>query len=196
MDKDKPVGTSLASHIALSKQQCPQKEEEKEYMDRVPYVSAIESVMYAMICCRPDIAYVVSQVSRYMANLGKEHWKALKWVLRYLQGTRSLGLIFGYQGGLGRTSDDSGNVSGPLEGFVDADYAGDWDTRRSTIGYIFSMYGGPISWRSILQPITTLSIIEAEYIGIIETAKEDLWLQRLIMEMGVEQKTVVLHSDS
>ena len=85
---------------------------------------------------------------------------------------------------------------GPLEGYVDASYAGDLDTRRSTTGYIFYLYGGPVSWRSILQPITALSTIEAEYIGITEAAKEALWLRRLVAEMRVKQCMVSLYSDS
>ena len=88
MDKAKPMETPLSRHISLSKMQSPKTDEEREYMDRVPYASAINSVMYAMVYCRPDIAFAVSQVSRYMSNLGKEHWKSLKWILRYLQGTQ------------------------------------------------------------------------------------------------------------
>ena len=75
---------------------------------------------------------------------------------------------------------------GPLEGFVDANYASDLDTRRSTIGYLFCIYGGPISWRSILQSITILSTTEVEYIAIMEVAKKVLWLRRLIDELRVE----------
>jgi len=59
---------------------------------------------------------------------------------------------------------------------VDASYVGNLDTRRSTTGYDFFLYGVPVSWRSILQSITALSIIEAKYIGITEAAKEMLWL--------------------
>ena len=62
-------------------------------------------------------------------------------------------------------------VLGPLEGFVDANYAGDLDTRRSTTGYLFYVYGGPVSWRSILQSIMALSTTEAEYIRIMEATK-------------------------
>ena len=73
INKAKPVETPLPGYISLSKIQSLKIDEEREYMDRVPYVSAVGSVMYAMVCCRPDIAFAVSQVSRYMSNLGKEH---------------------------------------------------------------------------------------------------------------------------
>jgi hypothetical protein len=64
-------------------------------MSRVPYSSAIGSLMYAMVCTRPDIAHAVGVVRRYMNNLGKEHWEAVKWILRYLRGTTKHALCFG-----------------------------------------------------------------------------------------------------
>lgn len=105
------------------------------------------------------------------------------WILWNLHGIQRLGLIFGQQDGLERNSWESTKDSCPLEGFIDANYTGDLDTRRYTIGYIFCINGGPVSWRSIFQLIITLSTIEAEYIGIIEATKKVLWLKRLIREM-------------
>ena len=57
-------------------------EDEVEYMTRVPYANAVEYLLYAMVCTRPDISHVVSVVSRYMGNLGKEYWNAVKWIFR------------------------------------------------------------------------------------------------------------------
>ena len=87
-------------------------------------------------------------------------------------------------------------AKGQMEGFVDADFGGDVDTRRSITGFIFSMNGGPMSWRSCLQPITALSTTEAEYIGITEVAKKALWLKGLAMEMGCKQEAVKVYCDS
>jgi hypothetical protein len=64
-------------------------------MSRVPYSSAVGSLMYAMVCTRPDIAHAVGVVSRYMKNPGKEHWEAVKWIPRYLRGTTTHALCFG-----------------------------------------------------------------------------------------------------
>ena len=64
-------------------------------MSRVPYSSAVGSLMYAMVCTRPDIAHSVGVVSRYMKNLGKEHWKTIKWIIKYLRGTNTEVLCFG-----------------------------------------------------------------------------------------------------
>ena len=66
-----------------------------DYMSKVPYASSVGSLMYAMVCIRPDIAHVVGVVSRYMNNPGKEHWMAVKWILRYLRGTTNQALCLG-----------------------------------------------------------------------------------------------------
>ena len=90
-------------------------------MALVPYASAVGRLMYVVVCTRPDIAHAVGVVSRYMANPGKEHWEAVKWLLRYLRGTSSTSLCFG-----------KGKVT--LQGFVDADLGGDVDSSKSTSG--------------------------------------------------------------
>jgi hypothetical protein len=95
MQNAKLVSTPLASHFKLTKEMCPKTQEEIEYMSRVPYSSAVGSLMYAMVCTRPDIAHAVGVVSRYMNNPGKEHWEAVKWILRYLRGTTTHALCFG-----------------------------------------------------------------------------------------------------
>ncbi|KAH9288545.1 hypothetical protein KI387_032662, partial [Taxus chinensis] len=81
MQNAKPVSTPMAGHFKLSKDQCPSSHEEVKYMTRVPYALAVGSLMYVMVCTRPDIAQAVGVVSRYMANPGKEHWKAVQWIL-------------------------------------------------------------------------------------------------------------------
>ena len=96
--------------------------------------------MYAIICTRPDIAHVVSVASKFMANPGKEHWNTVKWILRYLKGTKDFNIRFGSSSGMEE-----------LEGFVDADYARDLNSRRSTTRFIFMLFRGPVSWRSTLQ---------------------------------------------
>ena len=94
MQNAKVVSTPLGVHFRLSKEQSPKTEEERAYMAKVPYASAIGSLMYVMVCTRPDIAQAVGAVSRYMNNPGKLHWEAVKWILRYLRGTTSKALCF------------------------------------------------------------------------------------------------------
>jgi ATP-binding cassette subfamily B (MDR/TAP) protein 1 len=84
--------------------------------------------MYAMVCTRPDIAYAVGVVSRYMSNPGTEHWEAVKWILRYLRGSSSVGLCFRKNAVV-------------LKGFCDADLGGDLDKSKSTSGYVFTIGG-------------------------------------------------------
>ena len=84
MNKENPVNVPLASHFKLSSGLCPSTVEEKDYMSCVPYANTVGCLMYEMVCTRPTISHVVGIVSKYMENLGKEHWNAVKWVLRYL----------------------------------------------------------------------------------------------------------------
>ena len=94
--------------------------------------------MYAMVCTRPNIVHVVEFLSRYMSKLGKELWTTVKRVFRYLCGTTSYGLCYQERIGLEKVVD--------IHGFVDANWAGDLDHRRSTSGYVFNLFGGEINW--------------------------------------------------
>ena len=134
-EKTKPVSTPLVPHFKLSASQCPKTEEEQEYMSKVPYSNAVGCLMYAMVCTRPDISHAVGTVSRYMHNPGKEHWQAVKWILRYIQKTLDVGLIFEKEDMVGQH----------VVGYCDSDYAGDLDKRRSTTGYVFTLAKAPVS---------------------------------------------------
>jgi len=95
-----------------------------------------------MVCTRPDLTYAVNTVSRFMSNLGKQHWEAVKWVLRYLRGTARLDLVFQIlETGKPRL----------LQGYVDADYAGDLDQRKSTTSYVNTVAECVISWKAELK---------------------------------------------
>jgi ATP-binding cassette subfamily B (MDR/TAP) protein 1 len=118
-----------------------------------------------------------------MANPGKTHWEAVKWILRYLKGTINTGLCFG-----GDTCQ--------ICGFVDLDYVGNLDRRRSTTDYVFQIHGAPVSWRSMLQSTVTLTTTEAEYMAVAEGVKEALWLRGLLGDLGVRQEGVRLMCDS
>ena len=183
MQNAKPVNTPLATHFKLSKKFCPTSTQEKEEMASIPYSSAVGSLMYAMVSTRLDIAHAVGVVSRYLSNPGKPHWDAVKWILRYLRGTSTLCLCFG-------------NSKPSLEGFADADMAGDLDDRRSTSGFLFTFAGGAISWQSKLQKCVALSTTEAEYIAATEAGKEMVWLKRFLLELGLKQLNYVIFCDS
>jgi hypothetical protein len=125
----------------------------------------------------------VGVVSGYMNNLGKEHWEAVKWILRYLRGTDNHALCFG----------GSKTV---LQGYVDSDMAVDKDNRSSTIGYVFTIGGTTVSWISKLQKVVSLSTTEAEYVAATEASKEMIWLQRFIKELGKKRENSRLYCDS
>ncbi|KAL5822188.1 hypothetical protein ACOSQ3_024070 [Xanthoceras sorbifolium] len=183
MQDAKPVSTPLGVHFRLSKEQSPKTEEERTHMAKVPYASAIGSLMYAMVCTRPDIAQAMGAVSRYMNNPGKIHWEAVKWILRYLRGTTNKTLCF-----------KGGDTT--LTGYVDADLAGNVDIRKSTTGYVYTLGGTAVSWVSQLQKIVTLSTTEAEYVAVTEASKEMVWLQSFLEELGKKQEDNVLYCDS
>ena len=95
----------------------------------------------------------------------------MKWVFKYLRGASDYGLCYLGRPGLDRVLD--------IRGFVDADWAGDLDQIRSTSGYVFSLFGGAVSWMSKIQSVVALSTTKAEYMAATHASKEVVWLQRL-----------------
>ena len=142
--------------------------------------------MYSMVCTRPDLAYAASLVSRFMAKPGKHHWEAVKWVFRYLKGTCNYGLKY----------QKTCFTENALVGFVDSDYAGDLDKRRSLTSYVFTLFGCTVSWKTTLQPVVALSTTEAEYIVATEAIKKALWLLGLIGELGIKQEKITVYCDN
>ncbi|KAI5395729.1 hypothetical protein KIW84_062059 [Lathyrus oleraceus] len=81
--------------LCLSKTQSPSTKEERDHMNKIPYASAIGSIMYAMLCTRPDVSYALSATSRYQSDPGDAHWVAVKKILKYLRRTKDSFLIYG-----------------------------------------------------------------------------------------------------
>ncbi|KAJ4728518.1 Retrovirus-related Pol polyprotein from transposon TNT 1-94 [Melia azedarach] len=183
MSNAKVVSTPLATHFRLSIKQSPTTDKEKKDMEKVPYASAVGSLMYAMVCTRPDIAHAVGVVSRFLSNPRREHWNAVKWIMRYLRGTSNFKLTFG-----------SGKPL--LVGYTDSDMAGDVDTRKSTTGYLMTLSGGAVAWQSRLQKCVALSTTEAEFIAATEACKELLWMKRFLQELNFKQQQYVVFCDN
>ncbi|KAM0059035.1 putative RNA-directed DNA polymerase [Helianthus debilis subsp. tardiflorus] len=175
--------TPLGSHFKLSKVQSPKSDEDKAEMAKVPYAYAVGSLMYAMVCTRPDIAHAVGVVSRFMSNLGREHWEAFKWLLRYLKGTSKVALHFKGKEVI-------------LKGFADADLGGCKESFKSTTWYVFTVGGTAVSWMSKLQKSVALSTTEAEYMAVAEASKELIWLKNFLKELGKEQVDCALFCDN
>ena len=150
----------------------------------VPYREAVGSLLFLAMVSRPDIAYAVGVVSRYLDNYDKSHWNAVRRIMSYLKGTRDYGLLFP------RNNDSDTPM---LVGFSDSDYAADVDTRRSTTGYLFMISGGCVTWSSKRQSIVTLSTTEAELVAACEACKEAIWLRKLLsdIEHGCVKPTIL-----
>ena len=139
----------------------------------------VGSLMYVMLCTRPDICYSLGMVSRYQSNLGREHWTIVKHMLKYLRRTRDYMLVY------------HGNKLGPI-GYTDSNFQLDADLRKSTSGYVFTLGGATISWRSIKQSCIAYSTMEPKYVAASKAAKKAVWLRKFLMELGVIAKVVDL----
>ncbi|KAK9053743.1 hypothetical protein SSX86_024817 [Deinandra increscens subsp. villosa] len=144
-------------------------------MSRVPYASAIGSIMYAMTCTRPDVSFALSMVSRYQGNPGKAHWVAVKNILKYLRRTKDWVLVFG------------GCDTLRVTGYSDASFQTDRDNFRSQSGWVFTLNGGVVTWKSSKQetPVVGDSTTESEYIAASEAAKEAVWMKKFITDLDV-----------
>ena len=157
-----PGDTPVAKGDKFSLHQCPKNELEKKDMERFPYASAIGSLMYAQVCTRPDIAYIVGMLGRYLSNPGMDHWKKAKRVMRYLQRTKDYMLTYRRSSHL------------EIVGYSDSDFAGCLDSRRSTSGYIFMLAGGAVSWKSVKQTLIASSTMETEFIACYEASNHGI----------------------
>jgi phosphopantetheinyl transferase (holo-ACP synthase) len=147
------------------------------------YQEMIGCLLYLTGCTRPDIAQSVGVLSRFMSAPTDVHVATAKQVIRYLAGTKTLGLKFSANGNT-------------LAGYCDADFAGDVDKRKSTSGHVFLMNNAAISWASKLQPTIAMSTCEAEFVAAAHAAKEALWLRTLLGDFTGIVKPVKLFVDN
>ncbi|CAA7029216.1 unnamed protein product [Microthlaspi erraticum] len=173
MTDSKSSQTPIGAHFKLS---LVTEDEECIDTEVTPYSSAVGSIMYAMIGSRPDLAYGIGLVSRFMSRPGSIHWEAVKWLLRYIKGSLDVELLY--------TKDKNLDI----QGYCDSDYAADLDKRRSISGYVFTVGGNVVSWKSNLQRVAALSTTEAEYIALTEAVKEGIWLRGLLQDFGFKQE--------
>ena len=148
----------------------------EDKVDQGMYQSVVGSLLYLSTGTRPDITFAMSNVAKFCSDPTKQHWTAVKRILRYLKGTTDLGLLY--------TSGD-GHV---CFGYSDSDWAGDLDDRRSTSGYIFKLSGAGISWKSKKQGSVALSTAEAEYIALLGAVQEAIWIRQLVTELSGRHK--------
>ena len=164
----KPSPTPYDPSVTLRKNK-------KEPRDQLRYSQIIGSLMYLASVTRPDISFAVSKMSRFMSNPGIDHWHALERVMRYLRGTMSYGIHY------------SGHPAVP-EGYSDSNWISDVDELYATSGYVFTLGGGAVSWRSCKQTILTRSTMEAELTALETATAEAEWLRDLLMDLPVVEK--------
>ncbi|KAJ9517975.1 hypothetical protein QJQ45_004362 [Haematococcus lacustris] len=152
--------------------------------DTHAYRELVGALLYASTCTRPDIALAVSQLTRFMQAPTDDHERAAHGVLRYLKRTATDGLV--YRGG----------SQGGLLGYCDSDYASDQVSYRSTTGYVFSLSGAAVSWRSKLQTTVAASTTEAEYQAAADATREALFLRKLMHELTSTSGPVPIFCDS
>ncbi|TYJ98755.1 gag/pol protein [Cucumis melo var. makuwa] len=158
--------------VHMSKEQCPKTPQEVEDMRRIPYASTLGSLMYAMLCTRPDICYVVGIVSRYQSNLGLDRWMTVKIILKYLKRTRDYMLMYKAKDLI-------------LTGYTYSNFQTNKDSRKSTSRSVFTLNGGTVVWRSIKKGCIINSTMEAEYVAACKAAKEAVWLRKFRHDLEV-----------
>jgi hypothetical protein len=177
----------IAHQFTLNLQSCPETpmaeeelmplplEEEVDEADRTLYQQKIGSLLFAGISTRPDIAFATARLSRFNQRPGKTHHEAADRVIRYLYRTRYLSIQYGRQ-----------STATSLVCASDASFADNQIDRKSSQGYIMKLFGGPIAWRANKQDTVTTSSTEAELLALTQTAKEAIYLSRLLRALTLQ----------
>jgi hypothetical protein len=136
-----------------------------------PYSSLVGALMFLSVCTRPDITFVVHKLAQYMSNPSQQHWDTAILVLRYLKGTKDMGIQLGKFGN-------------PREivAYSDSDWGGDLDDRRSVSGGFFVWWGSPVAWYARKQSMISTSSTEAEILAMVEASETLVFVKRLVSE--------------
>jgi hypothetical protein len=162
--------------------------QDEEFWATRPYRALVGSLLY-LLFTRPDIAFAVGQLTRFLANPSRSCWAAALRVLRYLRSTVDLRLTF-------RREEEDLSQPAQINIYSDADFAGDKTTRRSCTGYTAIFSGGAISWKSKLQRSVTLSTCEAELVALTSATQEAIWLQTMLRDLFIDHDPVIIHEDN
>ena len=139
------------------------------------YQEKVGTLLYTAITIRPDVAFATSQLSQFLTNPGPEHFAAVNWAIRYLYGTRFLAIEYS-----GELKDMNVMIAS------DASFADDPETRRSSQGYLFQLFGGAIIWKAVRQSTVVTSTTKAKILVLKSTAQETIALKRLFKDLKLE----------
>ena len=142
---------------------------------KTEYQSKIGSLNFLSNGTRPDISFSTGLAARYASNPDQSHMDAATRIFAYIRDNPSKGLLYTKEAGL------------DLRGYVDSDWAGCLDSRKSTTGYVFILAGAPISWSSKRQQIIAISTMDAEYIAATEAAKDAVWIRNFINDLAIPE---------
>ena len=149
------------------------------------YASLMGSHMYAAIGTCPDITYVVNKLCSFTSNPDLEHWTAAKRILRYLKGTKDLGITY-----------MKCNLNKEFHGYADASLRNNYDM-TSTSGNVFLLYNGAITWSSKKQKVMETSTTESEFISMVQATRQVVWLRNLYIKLGYKPtKAITLYTDN
>jgi hypothetical protein len=171
MDNAHPLSTPMVVRSLDPKKDPfrPKEADEKILGPEVPYLNAIGALLYLAQCTRPDIAFAVNVLARFSSEPTRRHWNGIKHILRYLSGTKDLGLLY---------SKSRGSVG--LVGYADAGYLSDPHKARSQTGYVFTCSETAISWRSTKQTLVATSSNHSEIMALHEASRECVFLRSVM----------------
>ena len=176
MENCNPQRTPLSPGLKLRKSDCPVEEKDKVQMSAIPYRSLVGTLMYAAVGTRPEMAYAVGNLSRFLNNPGEPMWRSGKRTLRFLSGTRTAGPTYQVTG------------NNEIIAFCDSDWGNNPDDRRSVSGHVLLLANAAISWKSRVQQTVALSSVEAEYLALSDCVKEVIWARSFMTELGFPPK--------
>lgn len=180
---DTKMDTCNLTHVPMESNLKISKAEDEQEINATEYRRAICCLRY-LVHTRPDLAFSVGVLSRYMQSPRESHGQAMKHVLRYVKGTTNMGLFF------------KRNVSRDVIGYSDSSHNIDIDDGRSTSGYMFYLGPSLITWTSQKQPTVALSSCEAEFMAATEAAKQAIWLKELLKEIQSVDEKITLRIDN
>jgi hypothetical protein len=182
MDRCKPTPTPIPVGVQLSVRDSPSTDAERRTMAAIPYKQLVGHLNYLANNTRPDISGVVSDLGRHMANPGMAHWKLAKRLLRYIAGTKDLGITFS-----GSKGEDT--IRLVLTAYIDADFAEDRDTRRSHTGLAVFLGPALITWKGRKrQTCVSTSSTQSEYVALYLAVQEVTYLRQLLKELQLAQE--------
>ena len=151
MEKSKPTPTLRPTSLWLSDRDSPSIEEERKLNGKIPHTLVVGSIMYAIVAIRPNLAFAIGVINRYMWNPRRKHSEVFKHIFRHLRGTKDVQLTFGSA------------TPTEVKGYTNSDYVGNMDNQKSLSDCNFTYGGDAISWRSTLQECMALSTTEGKY---------------------------------